>query len=145
MPALDVRHEVDWPTIRWPSEYDGAGTHYWADQLLSGLRSLDARIEMSDPQQPGSFVLLVEIRDREQTHLVAFDHDDGFEIASEIAKNALVYFKHQYATSGYELPNVVPGGYVLANNSAYRYLPLLRVIRSMKAFKYDVYGRFGLS
>ena len=54
-------------------------------------------------------------------------------------------FKLQYAGEGYEQDNVVPGGYLLANNRAYRYLRVLRAIRSLKAFRYDVYGRFGLS
>lgn len=144
MPAFEDRHDVGSTTIRWPSEYAGAGTHFWADQLLSGFRSLGIRIESTGSKQPESSALVLEIRNDDRGQLIAFDHDDGSEIAAE-AENVLVYFKQQYAIDGYELPNVVPGGYVLAHNRAYHYLPLLRAIRSLRAFKYDVYGRFGLS
>lgn len=145
MPARNDRHTATLLSLRWPSEYPDAGTHFWANQLLSGFRAVGMRIEKSAIPLPGSrAMLLVEVSDGEQAHLIAFDDGDSPEIEQDIAENVLVYFKLQYGREGYAQSNVVPGGYVLAHNRAYRYLPLLRTIRSARFFKYDVYGRFGL-
>jgi hypothetical protein len=136
-------------TIGWPIEPPGSGTRFWADQILSGLREIAAAVEpRAIPQFPSTpfHVLLAEIDvdDGGQRHRVAFDLDDWPEIVEPIAESVLLYFKSQYATEGYEQGNVVPAGYHLANNRAYRYLPLLRAIRARRLFRYDVYGRFGL-
>lgn len=131
-------------TIRWPVVEPGPGKHFWDAQLLSGLRAAGARLEFAELPQPfGTRVLLAELVDAEP-HVVAIDTHDSSEIVGAAAERALVYFKFQYARGGYPHNNVVPGGYVLANNEAYRYLPLLRAIRSLKRFRYDVYGRFGM-
>ena len=82
--------------------------------------------------------------DGQSSHTVAFDLYDRPEIVDPIADRVLLYFKMQYANDGYRQANVVPGGYHLANNVAYRYLELLRATRAMTRFHYDVYGRFGL-
>jgi hypothetical protein len=130
-------------TIGWPT-YLHRGTHFWADQIFSGLRSNGARIALRDIPQQSGFSLFIEIDDGQGSQTVAFDNRDSPQIDEEIAECALLYFKLQYAQGGYRRANVVPGGYVLASNAAYRYLPLLRAIRSAKRFRYDVYGRFGL-
>lgn len=130
--------------IRWPAEYPHAGTHFWASQIFNGMRSIGVRIETCDVHQRPGNVMLLEVCDDEGKHLVAFDNDDSPEIAEDIANNVLVYFKFQYGSDGYEYTNVVPGGYFPANNRVYRYLPLLRALRSRRSFRYDVYGRFGL-
>jgi Glycosyl transferases group 1 len=88
--------------------------------------------------------LLIRIGSGDESDLIAFDHDDTSEIDEDIAGRVLVYFKQQYASAGYEFPNVVPAGYAPANQTIYRYLPLLRAIRSARRFRYDVYCRFGL-
>lgn len=134
-------------TIGWPVEPPGSGTRFWADQILSGLRANGARIELRDiPQHPSSpfHVLLAELDDGQETHTIAFDLEDRPEIIEPIAERVLLYFKQQYAIGGYRHASVVPGGYHLANNLAYRYLPILRAMRSRRPFRYDVYGRFGL-
>ena len=134
-------------TIGWPVEPPSPGTRFWAEQILTGLRANGARIEYRDiPQHPSTpfHVLLAEIDAGHGTHAVAFDLDDWPEVVEPIAEDALLYFKIQYARNGYRQANVVPGGYHLANNIAYRYLPLLRALRSRRRFRYDVYGRFGL-
>ena len=96
-----------------------------------------------DPQ-PLETVVLFRVVGGDESELIAFDQDDSQEIAADIAERVLVYFKQQYANEGYRQPNVVPAGYMPANKVVYRYLPLLRAIRSLRAFRYDAYGRFGL-
>jgi len=134
-------------TIGWPLEAPDSGTHFWADQILSGLRANGAGIQRRDIRQypsPDCHVLLAEIDVGQEPHTIAFDLDDWPEIVEPIAERVLLYFKLQYANGGYRQASVVPGGYPLANNLAYRYLPLLRAIHSRRRFRYDVYGRFGL-
>jgi len=134
-------------TIGWPVELPDSGTRFVADQILAGMRANGVRVEPREiAQHPSSpfHVLLAEIDDGHDTHTIAFDLDDWPEVVEPIAERALLYFKQQYATRGYPQASVVPGGYHLANNIAYRYLPLLRAIRSRRRFRYDVYGRFGL-
>ena len=131
-------------TIGWPIVEPGPGKQFWDAQLISGLRAAGARLEFRELPQPfGKRVLLAELDGEEPSH-VAIDAHDSTEIVEAAAERVLLYFKLQYANGGYPQQNVVPGGYVLANNVAYRYLPLLRALRSLGRFRYDVYGRFGL-
>jgi Glycosyl transferases group 1 len=134
-------------TIGWPVDLPDSGTRFWAEQILSGLRASGARIDPRQiPQHPPTpfHVLLAEIDDGPKTHAIAFDLDDCSEIVEPIAEDVLLYFKSQYADGGYRQASVVPGGYHLANNAAYRYLRVLRAVRARTRFRYDVYGRFGL-
>jgi Glycosyl transferases group 1 len=128
----------------WPLEYRHPGAHFQADQLFGGLRELGLPIELADIPQPPETVVLFRVAGGEESDLVAFDQDDSQDIAEELADRVLVYFKQQYATEGYPQPNIVPAGYMPANKVLYRYLLLLRAIRSRKTFRYDVYGRFGM-
>ena len=147
MPAspLDRRRVRRGMTIGWPREEPAPGTHFWADQVLSGLRANGVRVEKREVlDQPGGFLLLAEVDFGGERYAIVFDPDDRPEIIEDVADRALVYFKLQYADDGYSKASVVSGGYLLANNVAYRYLPLLRAIRSSRRFSYDVYGRFGL-
>lgn len=132
-------------TIAWPHEEPSPGTHFWADQVLSGLRSNGVKIgSRRIAQIPNTFAVIAEVDDGSEVNKVVFDPDDRPEVVDELVENALVYFKMQYAETGYRDSRVVPGGYLLANNLAYRYLPLLRFLRARRSFRYDVYGRFGL-
>jgi Glycosyl transferases group 1 len=134
------RHLAIW----WPVEYPHPGSHFHGDQILGGLRQLGLPIELTDvPQFPGT-VVVFRIVGGAESDLIAFDLDDRPEIVEAVASSVLVYFKSQYANKGYPQQNVVPAGYMPANKVVYRYLPLLRAIRSVKSFRYDVYGRFGL-
>ena len=129
--------------VRWPEEYQQPGAHWAADQLLSGLRQVGVPVEVAHVDQPPEvvvFELLVEGR----SELVAFDYEDLPEVAEDVAARVLLYFKQQYAIEGYDRPNVLPGGYRPASNALYRFLPVLRAVRSLQSFRYDVYCRFGL-
>ncbi len=131
------------PTIRWPIQEPGPGTHFWDAQVLKGLRHAGAQLRYEHFSQPwGTRVLLAELADGRE---VAFDTHDSDEIVEEAADRSLVYFKFQYANEGYGRENVVPGGYTLANDVAYRYLPFLRRLRALRRFRHDVYARFGMS
>lgn len=130
------------PAIRWPIQEPGPGTHFWDAQVLKGLREAGAQLRYEDFDQPwGTRVLLAELPDG---GVVAFDTHDSHEIVEEAAARSHVYFKFQYANEGYGRENVVPGGYTLANDVAYRYLPFLRRLRALRRFRHDVYGRFGM-
>jgi len=131
--------------VSWPSDYPDPGSHFPADQLLGGMRQLGVPVELADVPQAGPApIVVIRIGTGEECDLIAFDHADEPEIDEDIASRVLVYFKQQYASTGYEYPNVVPAGYMPANEVIYRYLPLLRAIRSARLFRYDVYCRFGL-
>jgi hypothetical protein len=131
-------------TIRWPIVGAGPGKHFWDSQLLAGLRAAGARVEYADVPQPfGLRVVLAELVGSPR-RLIAVDPHDSSDVVPEAAESASLYFKFQFRREGYPQDNVVPGGYVLANDVAYRYLPALRALRSLRRFRYDVYGRFGL-
>lgn len=130
--------------LAWPIVEPGPGKHFWDAQLLSGLRAAGAHVEFRDIPQPfGTRVLIAEMDDGHRER-IAIDTDDSPKVVDAAADQAAIYFKMQYAVAGYPQANVIPGGYVLANNLAYRYLRIVRAIRSLKSFKYDVYARFGL-
>jgi Glycosyl transferases group 1 len=132
-------------SVGWPSDYTQPGSHFPAGQILAGLRQLGVPVEFTEvPQTHLDNLVLIRIGSGEESDLVAFDHDDSPEIEQDVASRVLVYFKQQYAIAGYNRSNVVPAGYTTANNLIYRYLPLLRTIRSLGRFRYDVYCRFGL-
>jgi hypothetical protein len=102
-------------------------------------------LELTEMSQPPGSVLVFSVAGAGDTaQLVAFDQDDSSEIAEDVARQVLVYFKQQFANDGYAAPNVVPAGYMPASKVIYRYLPLLRMIRAQRRFRYDVYCRFGL-
>ena len=129
--------------LKWPAEQPHPGARFWANQVLSGLRANGARIAFDDVAPRGSAVR-VRVEDGGAAHIVAFDNDDSPEIEEAVADDVLLYFKTQYREGGYGRSNVVPAGYFLANVNAYRVLPLVRALRRVGRFRYDVYGRFGL-
>ncbi len=131
-------------SIWWPVEYPHPGSHFHADQILGGLRQLGLPIVLTDIPQPPGTVVVFRVVGGAESDLIAFDLDDSPEIVENTASHVLVYFKQQYANEGYRHRNVVPAGYMPANKVVYHYLPLLRAIRSLKRFRYDVYCRFGL-
>jgi hypothetical protein len=106
-------------TVGWPTDLH-RGTRFWADQIFSGLHNNGARVVLRDLPRPSGFVLTIEVEVESTSYMVVFDNGDRPQIDDEVAEGALLYFKLQYAQEGYERVNVVPGGYVLASNSAYR-------------------------
>jgi Glycosyl transferases group 1 len=132
-------------SLDWPRRYRNPGSHWPADQLLDGFRTLGIDAELTDvPQATDKAIVLFRVVVAGQPELIAFDHDDRPRVEEAIAGRVLVYFKQQYRIDGYAQPNVLPGGYTPANSRIYRYLPLLRAIRRSRRFRWDVYCRFGM-
>jgi len=130
--------------LGWPVDYGRPGAGHWVDQILTGMRSHGVRVERRPIPQTFAETLLIEVDGRSGRRWVAIDYNDSPAVHIDLAAEALVYFKLQFAQQGYEFGSVVAGGYVPANQVVYRYLPLLRAIRARRTFRYDVYGRFGL-
>jgi len=133
-------------SIKWPVEYTNPGSAFSADQIRDGFRRLGVRVDAAQiPQLVGEeHIVLFAVSDGADLTLLAFDHDDRPGVREDVAHDVLVYFKQQYASAGYDVANVVPGGYTPANGAIYKYLPILRARRALGRFRYDVYGRFGL-
>jgi hypothetical protein len=134
-------------TIRWPIVEPGPGRHYWDAQLLEGLKAAGVGLQFDHLPQPfDTRVLLAEVVDGDgrDPWPIAVDTHDSAEIVEAAADRARLYFKFQFAEDGYGRSDVVPGGYTLANEVAYRYLPLMRALRRRRWFRHDVYGRFGM-
>ena len=132
------------PTLDWPVEHPHGGAFHWTGQIKAGLEANGLRIADRDLAQEHHDLLLARAHGHGGSGTIAIDFDDLAPIEPSVADDALVYFKLQYDKEGYGRSNVVPGGYVPANATIYRYLPLLRAIRRSGRFRYDVYGRFGL-
>jgi Glycosyl transferases group 1 len=129
--------------IRWPTRYEWPRAHLWVDTLLYGFRRR-ARVEMTDLEQPYKGTVLFQFVVKGKAHDVAIDYSDYPEINEESARRCPVYFKMQHAREGYNLGNVLPGGYVSDGRKIYLHLPRLRKIRDRRDFQYDVTGRFSL-
>jgi hypothetical protein len=130
--------------IGWPERYPQPGSHFFATQLREGLRRTGEAVDVTVLPQPEGPVVIASVRLGDRVELVALDHGDEPEVVEAIVGEVLVYFKQQYAMAGYPYDNVVPAGYMPANNRIYRLLPLLRAVRTHAPARYDVYGRFGL-
>jgi len=136
-------------SVAWPAQYGAPGNHFPADQIKAGLRELGVPLAFEDIAQvegqgDGRAIVLARAIVGHESDLIAFDLSDRQDLYDDVADRALVYFKLQYAPDGYGRPNVVPGGYFPANLRLYRYLPVLRGLRSLRLFRYDVYCRLGL-
>jgi glycosyl transferase family 1 len=139
-----VRARPRYVALKWPTEYANPGSSFPGEQLLQGIREVGIHAGVDEIPQPAEGIVLIRVGIGSENELVAFDHTDRQDIDEVLAGRVLVYFKQQFAPEGYEQPNVVPAGYTPANGVVYRYLPLLRAVRSSRRFRYDVYGRFGL-
>src|SRR5256885_17131279 len=53
---------------------------------------------------------------------VAIDYADRSTIDEECAERCALYFKMQYRSQGYPYDHVIPGGFVPASETLYRYL-----------------------
>jgi hypothetical protein len=130
--------------IHWPSAYNWPQARYWMDTLFYGLRRL-VRVEVCELPQPYCNTVLTEFIINGKSHDVAIDYADDSELQSkESVQRCSVYFKMQYLRGGYDLPNVLPGGYVSDGRKLYLHLGRLRRLRDQQRFACDVTGRFSL-
>src|SRR5256885_9289767 len=74
---------------------------------------------------------------------VAIDYADRSTIDEECAERCALYFKMQYRSQGYPYDHVIPGGFVPASETVYRYLPRVRALAQVRGLALDDYGRRG--
>ena len=133
-------------TIGWPARYTWPPADNWLRTIRGGIRShrvtVDSR-EIAQPTATGAVAILEAETGRNRERFV-IDFEDHPRVDEELAADAALYFKLNYATVGYPQENVVPGGYICGNPVLYRRLRLLRALRGRPRFPWDVYGRFGL-
>lgn len=143
-PAWQIQpEELEDVTIRWPVHYQWPRAHLWVDTLLYGFRSL-ATVQFAQLAQPYKGMVIFQFVVHGKSHEVAIDYSDYSEVNEEIARHFPLYFKMQHRREGYDLNNVLPGGYVPDGRRIYLHLASLRRIRERRDFAFDVYGRFSL-
>jgi hypothetical protein len=133
-------------TIGWPARYTWPPADNWLRTIRGGIRSHSVTVDSREIAQPTATgaVAILEAETGRNRERVVIDFEDHPRVDAELAADAALYFKLNYATAGYPQENVVPGGYVPANPLIYRRLLLLRALRGRPRFAWDVYGRFGL-
>lgn len=143
-PAWSINEDEIAPLVlRWPSIYAWPRAKTWAEPLRAALMRR-IRVEKAAIPQRGVGLVIGELRDGARAHHIVIDYSDHDAIDEAEAHRAVVYFKMQHRREGYDIPSVVPGGYVSDTPIVYRYLPYLRALRDGADFEYDVYGRFSL-
>ena len=55
-------------TLAWPIDKPHAGAHFWANQVLQGLRANGARVQFEDIAQEPGFVVRVKLEDGGMAH-----------------------------------------------------------------------------
>ena len=147
--AADPQWKVDPASLegfvlRWPRETKPAVV----GRMLAPIRramNLYVRVELADIYQPMGSIVLAELQAGGKAYPVVIDlHDFPLFQDPELVKRSLAYFKMQYQSGGYDIPQVVPGGYLTDKGTIYWYLRHLRQLRDRREFTCDVYGRFGL-
>lgn len=130
--------------FRWPRETRPAVVGRMLEPVRRAM-SRYVQVELADIYQPVGSVVLAELVGGRRVHPVAIDlHDFPLFQDTELVKRCLAYFKMQYQSGGYSIPQVVPGGYLTDKGTIYWYLRYLRQLRDHREFTCDVYGRFGL-
>jgi hypothetical protein len=129
-------------TIRWPLRYDWPLAGTWLDPLLPGFKRF-VRIERADLSQPYERVLRLQAVVRDRAYEIAIDYADSMELRNESVRKADLYFKMQFANSGYRQSHVVPGGYV--GRDIYPFLPRIRALKDSTPPQFEVYGRFSVN
>jgi hypothetical protein len=129
--------------VRWPSRYAWPQGEKWVNTIKRGLSALVPLTTQDLPQPDGCLVhFIVDVHGRPLPCTV--DYSDYPRIDEDQAFRSAVYFKMQFAKGGYGRSNVIPGGFIPAQNDVYAYLPHLRALADCKPPHYAVYGRFGL-
>lgn len=127
--------------IFWPSSYNWAMTHKW---LIPILNEFQENFEVIfKPITPYRNAVVIEVQIDDQVYPIAIDRYDLVEVNYDCAANVVLYFKMQFATSGYNKSNIVPGGFIPAHSNIYLQLKKLRKLRDQQSFQFEAYGRFG--
>jgi len=137
------REWINQVSIRWPSQYAWPDAHKWLDPLRHGLQRF-VRVSPAILPQPFEHVILIELAGAALPRTVAIDYADRSTIDEECAERCALYFKMQYRSQGYPYDHVIPGGFVPASETLYRYLPRVRALAQVRRPRLDVYGRFRL-
>jgi hypothetical protein len=144
-PAWPVGSELrERMSVRWPASYEWPPATKWVEWLRERLERHVAVVTAEIPQQYEGIVM-IEVDFDDRRHEVAIDYFDRERVLDEVVARCPLVFKMQYAREGYGHGHVVPGGYVPAHSTLFRYLPSLRAIRARGRRRYDLYGRFGSS
>jgi hypothetical protein len=134
----DLRDRV---RLLWPRVYDWEHAGEWMDSLVDGFREhLD--VEYTDAAQPYKHVVLATLSIDGSKRPIAIDYSDYLDVDEQCLADTDVYFKMQYAVSGYDSDRVQPGGFVARGQALYRYLPALRELRARTTARHDVHGAF---
>ena len=125
--------------VNWPAEYP----RKWLEPLLLGIRRL-VRVRKSGltKDKSTSPVTMAALIFEGREYPFAIDYSDYQEVWPDVAGQVVRYFKMQYDARGYDFPPVVPGGFVGADLSLYRFATRLRGPRRRR--EPVVYGRFGM-
>jgi hypothetical protein len=129
-------------SIGWPTTYQWPRAGRWVEGLRASLAAL-VPLSPAELEQPYEGTVLIEVSLDGTRHEVAIDYFDRSRLLDEVAGRCPLVFKMQHAAGGYGFPHVIPGGYVPAKASIYRYQPALHRIRDHARPRFEVYGRFG--
>jgi hypothetical protein len=128
-------------TIQWPAKYDWKYKARWLDPLVEGFRRYVRVVKVDIPQVRN--ITIVRFLYRDFPYYIVIDSCDYLDfIDEEWAQRCLLYFKMQYAATGYSNDRILPGNFVSHSGELYDYLPYLRNIRDDKSYLADVYTRF---
>ena len=133
--------ELEGVSVRWPTAYQWPTAQQWVETLLYGLRRR-VRVEPAPLPQPYRGTVIFQLVRRGRAHDVALDYSDYPEVNEECAARCPVYFKMQHLREGYDLANVLPGGFAPGGRKLYLHLARLRRLRDRREFDFEVYGRF---
>jgi glycosyltransferase involved in cell wall biosynthesis len=129
--------------VHWPTAYEHRNAARFVEPIRAALGRL-APLRATAIEQPVAGLVIFGLECAGEIHRVALDYFD-IDAISEVALDTVdVYFKMQFRESGYDAPNVFPGGYVAGAGPLYRHWCRLRRLRAAGASSSDVFGRFGL-
>ena len=139
--------------IEWPSAHAYRLVNEWVDSIRVGLsKHVPVRISKTPAASSGeeAVPLIFHLITDGKSYPIAVDYCDYMDrIYDEAASSCALYFKMQYRRGGYpETPydaKILPGGYINGHAHAYKYLKAFRGEPGVKAYRTDVYGRFGLT
>lgn len=131
--------------FRWPRRIPTAYRTGIGNHVVRALRH-HARVDLVDLPQPYEGVINVEVVHNKRSRRVMIETSDYPELNERAYADADLHFKMEFSLDGYgSRDRLLPGGYVPADPSIYRYLGHLRRLRDSAPPLFDVYGRYGLS
>ena len=126
--------------VFWPERYGSSNAPGWVEPIRRGIAH-HVPVRRTEIQQTAGNIVTVLFRNKATTFRVAIDYDDLADLHPDASSHDL-YFKMQYARSGYGSNSVVPGGYV-GRLALYRHVDRWRALRARSARRYPVFVRFG--